>query len=778
MSCLRAAREPNQTFIFKLMQKSQPQATKGGFGVHDVLFVLFKHKWLILSLSALGLGSAAAVFYTQDPIYQSEAKLLVRYVRETGTLDTYEDIKSPGGGIRGKGDPVINTEIEILKSKDLAMEVAEALEAEKSPTSDAIPGNAALSDAAAAILGGLEVTPGQSSTVLYVTYENKNPNLPQTTLDKIVELYFKKHLEIHRSAAAFDTVAKQTEEVGAQLKQTEIKVNQLRTQTGIVSLAAATEALSSQRSKTLADLMTAKAEMAEHAASIDALEKSTGGGQRDMDTQHSNAGPAGKKTAASASPPHVVTQYKSLVELLSFLRKRDIELRIKFKSGNRLLVLNQQQIDDYESKRRALVEHYPDLANEAAAISNDPQNPQSNLIAEKARLAAIRAKIEVFEEHLKEIGEQFSREYAIGAEIEALERQRQMEEAEFRSLEANLKSARINQTLDPARMPNITLVQKPSKPVKSFDETTQKIIFGLAGGGMAIGLGLAFMMELLLDRRVKRPIEIQTRLQLPLLLTIPYIRRKDRGGPLLTHDQGMQHIGNRGNLAIPYADSEEVVFETPSKRTGHFILPYSETIRDRIIFNFEVNNVTHKPKLVAVTGLSEGAGSSTIAAGLAKSFSEIPGTKVLLVDLSSYHPEENPLFGEIPRHSLNGALHLARNTTFRENPQNLYYASATARRDDSGLTTFSPVQLYELLPHLQASEYDYIVFDMPPIDQTSRTLTMAGLMDKVLLVLDAENTSRDGLMWGYSELVKGKADVSCIFNKTRTLVPGWLIGEN
>jgi Mrp family chromosome partitioning ATPase len=263
-----------------------------------------------------------------------------------------------------------------------------------------------------------------------------------------------------------------------------------------------------------------------------------------------------------------------------------------------------------------------------------------------------------------------------------------------------------------------------------------------------------------------------------LLLSIPFIRKKERGGLLLARDADQPRIGMGEELSIPQPELEELGFETPARKTGHFILPYSETIRDRIIFNFEVNNVTHKPKLVAVTGLSEGAGASTIAAGLAKSFSEIPGMKVLLVDLSSYHPEENPLFGEIPRHTLNGALHLARNTQFKDNPQSLYYASATARRDDSGLTTFSPVHLYELMPNLQASQYDYIVFDMPPIDQTSRTLTMAGLMDKVLLVLDAEHTSRDGLLWGYSELVKGRADVSCIFNKSRSVTPGWLNGGN
>ena len=213
-------------------------------------------------------------------------------------------------------------------------------------------------------------------------------------------------------------------------------------------------------------------------------------------------------------------------------------------------------------------------------------------------------------------------------------------------------------------------------------------------------------------------------------------------------------------------------------KAGHFIHPYAETIRDRIIFNFEINNLTHKPKLVAVTGLSEGAGASTMAAGLAKSFSDMSGVKVLLVDLSSVHPEESPIFGEVHRHSLNGALQLASNDKFRETKDRLYYASATARRDDSGLTTFSPMHLYELMPQLQASDFDYIIFDMPPIDQTSRTLTMAGLMDKVLLVLDADNTSRDALKWGYSELGKGKADVSCIFNKTRSHAPSWVIGES
>ena len=745
--------------------------------MQDVLFVLFKHKWMILLLSALGFGAAAAVYFNRVPIYQSEAKLLVRYVLERGSVDPYQAQASPGGS---PGDNVINTEIEILMSNDLALEVAEKIGvATLMPESG---GKASLSDAAGGILAQLGVKAGQSNNILHVAYGNPDPELSKTVLKELVKRYFEKHLEIHRSAAAFDMVAKQTDEVRERLKQTELQLNKLKADSGILSLADANSVLSSQRAKTQDDLMEAKADFAERQASIEALGKVSGaedgsaGGDRPGNLKSSKGG-KGAKGMVDPPSPQAITEYRKDVELLAFLQKRDLELRIKFKPGNRLLSLNQQQIDTYDAQRRALVAKYPDLAAEAQVVEREPGNPKWNLIMEKARLAAISAKIEVFETHLKEIAGQFGQQYVIGAEIDEMERRKQMEDAEYRSLEVKLKNAKIDTALDPSKMPNITVVQQPTEPIKYFDDKTKKLIVGLAGGGMAGGVGLAFMIELLFDRRIKRPVEIQARLQLPLLLSIPSIRRKDRGGLMLSHESGAPRIGRGGDMELPALVGKETP-ESAVRKANHFILPYSEAIRDRIIFNFEINNVTHKPKLVAVTGLSEGAGASTIAAGLAKSFSEINGAKVLLVDLSSYHPEDNPMFGEIPRHSLDGALQLATSTKFKENAQNLYYASATARRDDSGLTTFSPMHLFELMPQLQASEFDYIIFDMPPVDQTSRTLTMAGMMDKVLLVLDAENTSRDALLWGYSELVKGRADVSCIFNKTRSPVPGWLIGEN
>jgi uncharacterized protein involved in exopolysaccharide biosynthesis/Mrp family chromosome partitioning ATPase len=754
------------------MQKPHIKEAPKGFGPQDIIFVLFKHKWMILLLTCAGLAAAAAVFLKQRPLFQSQAKLLVRYVLERSAIDPYEAQASPGGR-PGSGDNVINTEIEILSSIDLASEVAEAI-----GTDRLLPGSggsAAPSEGAGVILADLTVSTGYSNNVLHVTYSNENPQLAKEVLQEMLKRYFNKHLEIHRSAAAFDLVSKQAEEVRQKMEETERNLNKLRTESGITSLTAATEALATQRARTREDLMKTRAELAEQEARIDSLQKTLGTPDPDPAAEENQSQTA--DAVPNEVPPQIVTEYRAVLEMLAILQKRDLDLRVKWTDANRLVAQNQRQINDYENKRRSMIELHPGLTRESVVAKTESDDPMRNLDMEKARLAALSAKLGVFEEHLKEISIQFSEQYALGAEIDALERRRQMEETEFRSLETKLKDAKLDLTLDPSRMPNIEIIQRPSEPVKTFDELTRKIILGLAAGGLALGLGLAFLMELVFNRKVERSVDIQTRLQLPLLLSIPFVRRSERGGLLLGGGKrDAPRIGDKDGEWTPVEGGEELAIANQPEKNDHFILPYSETIRDRIIFNFEINNVIHKPKLVAVTGMSEGAGTSTIAAGLAKSFAEIRGVKVLLVDLSSFHPQENPIFGEIPRHSLPNALRLAQGADFRERPQNLYYANAPARRDESGLTQFTPLHLHEMMPLLHASEYDYIIFDMPPIDQTSRTLTMAGLMDKVLLVLDAQNTSREGLKWGYSELTKGRADVSCVFNKTRAHGPDWLLG--
>jgi polysaccharide biosynthesis transport protein len=206
---------------------------------------------------------------------------------------------------------------------------------------------------------------------------------------------------------------------------------------------------------------------------------------------------------------------------------------------------------------------------------------------------------------------------------------------------------------------------------------------------------------------------------------------------------------------------------------GHFIRRYSEAIRDRIGLYFELHQLTHKPKLVGVTSFSAGAGTSTLAAGLAAALSETDDGKVLLVDVNLGPGDVHPFFKGKPAYSLNAALESSE--PIDSAADNLYLArvgSSQAGPAQLGLKKF-----FDLMPNLKASEFDYIIFDMPPLTATSQTWGMAAFMDKLLLVVEAEKSNRDLVKRGYGKLMAERENVSVVLNKTRSFIPKSLDNE-
>lgn len=750
------------------MQKPHSTAAKPSFGVQDILYVLFKHKWKIVTFSLAGLAAAAAVYFTTKPTYKSEAKILIKYVLQRDALDDHEAQMEAGGR---SGEQVVNTELEIMRSLDLSGAVADRIGVER------IVGTTGgdRDDAAAAILAGLEFKPiSKGSNVVYACYQNPDPALAVEVLTEVVAEYSRRHLEIHRSVSAFDTVQEQVNEVRERLQKTEQELGKLKSESGIISVSDESLSLAAQRDRIRQDLAATEAELASQRSRVEDLEKGSGALERQASETPS------VESAPQRPGNEELELFAEITERLKLLQREDFELTAKYKEGNPLVVRSRQEIQRLKQQRQEMVEKAPGLVAEASLAGPDGNvvllDPVAVLAQARAKLRELEAKQKVYKQHQAEQEARFARLSSVGTKITDLERRKEMEDQEYRLLESKLKKARVDLTLDPSRMAGIQTLQEPSPPVRAFGEMAKKIVLGLAAAGFVAGVALAFLIELVIDRRIKRPAEIESKMQLPLLLSIPYVRPKNRGALMISNERLGEPKGEGGGSTLP-AVRDATGYHALPGRTDHFIHPYSEAIRDRIVFNFQVNNMTHKPKMMAVTGLSAGAGTSTIAAGLAKAFSEINGAKVLLVDLNSEYPDDNPMFGNKPLHSLVGALQAARNTRFKEGSQNLYLASAAARKTDPNTTAFGPMHLYELLPHFRASEFDYVIFDMPPMAQTSPTLAMAGLMDKVLLVVDGEDTSRDTLKWGYSELVKGRADVSCVFNKARSHAPRWIGGE-
>src|SRR4030081_220989 len=91
----------------------EPEAQTSGLSVHNFLSVLFKHKWKILFCTAVGIGAAFTVRSLMPAPFESQAKLLVRYVVDRSTVDALDvQAKTPGP----QSENLINSEVEILTS--------------------------------------------------------------------------------------------------------------------------------------------------------------------------------------------------------------------------------------------------------------------------------------------------------------------------------------------------------------------------------------------------------------------------------------------------------------------------------------------------------------------------------------------------------------------------------------------------------------------------------------------------------------------------------------
>ena len=187
-----------------------------------------------------------------------------------------------------------------------------------------------------------------------------------------------------------------------------------------------------------------------------------------------------------------------------------------------------------------------------------------------------------------------------------------------------------------------------------------------------------------------------------------------------------------------------------------------------------MNNLPHKPKLVGVTSCGRGAGVSSIATGVAASLSELGEGNVLLVDMNIEGGAAQQFHKGKPDCGLDSALQAEtkEKALVREN---LYVATESMRSDE--LPQVLPKRFAGLISKIRSSDYDYIIFDMPPVAETTTTFRAARLMDMMLLVVEAEKTNQDVVRRVIALLAESKANVSVVLNKTQTYVPARLHQE-
>ena len=172
------------------------------------------------------------------------------------------------------------------------------------------------------------------SSVIRIYFDAKEPALAQDVLRSLVTHYLRKHIEIHRSAGAYDFLSQQTDQVRARLAETEEELRRIKNEAGIVSVEDAKRSLLTRMAELVRELQEAEGTLAASDAKWNMLHPLM---------------PSNRDVAASTlSETNDSAQYVRGYEKLARLQDREMQLQVTFTDDSIPVQNIRAQIDEIE----------------------------------------------------------------------------------------------------------------------------------------------------------------------------------------------------------------------------------------------------------------------------------------------------------------------------------------------------------------------------------------------------------------------------------------------
>lgn len=736
------------------MHQDDADQQGGGISLEDIYFTVFRHKWMILAFVCLGAIAAALVPILRPAPYVSWGTLMVPYVidRSAAPLTTGGGTEVTSTSMGGQG--AMNSEMEILKSADVATKAAEVVGPAKILAKKG--GGDDLSSAAAVVAAGVDVENPKGTDMLVVSFKHPDKSVAQATLKALVEAYKEHSLEVHMGGKDLEAFYRsQIEDWRVKLAETDQKLRNAKQAAGVVNIEEAKKAIQTDLAKWDERLRDAQGELAERMA----IHPTQGSG-------------VAVTNADSVMPPaDKIEEYSAMLTDLNQAKKAKRELinQHHYTEINPIVQNVQTSIEKLDRQRRSMEKEFPALAGMGANVNRTGTNSFGADMADD--LSAIRrltARVTYVTTVISNIQQQASHIMDHEGNIATLQVSEDMMKTNYQSIATLVQQSLIRKDLS-AVNGNVSIVQKATPAAKDMKKL-RKLIGGAFVVLAGLGLAIAFFLDFVWNRTIRRSADVERKLHVPVFLTIPDI----------TWD---------GKLKLPWAKTEpaanvplltegegETTTAIAQWKPGEQLDSYLEGLKERLMTYFEVQNLNmKKPKLVAVTGCEKGVGVSTVASGLAAALSNTGNGSVLLVDMN----KGQGLAKSFTKGDVTRGLTEMLQTGDRDDAkiqENLYVASVE-NETEGNLSRTLPSKFNHLVPKLKASDYDYIIFDMPPVTQTSATPRLASYMDITLMVLESEKTGQQMAERANALMRAARANVAAVLNKYRPHVPARLSHE-
>jgi Mrp family chromosome partitioning ATPase len=673
------------------------------------------------------------------------------------------------------GEAILSAEIEMIRSLDSCDLVAKAIGPGK-----ILSKGQGTNDIEAAFLIQKQLVPSREkgSDVIRLVFSHPDREIVVPVLGEIIRDYQAKHDDVRRPKTGED-LSSGIDSIKAKMAEAEGRLRDEQKKVDVISLDESKKAVQTTLEKAASELNEVVMEREVTATILKAMK-----GDLPAAADSRMATSASTPAAPPEVAPAIIQEYKQDSTLLASLQAEESELLSWTTTNNKQVQAVEARIARTEKSRNQLEEKNPGLIAIKAVVANSSnptaQDPIVTYNQALLRAETLDVRYGMLTNQLAAAHERQNRILTAEATLLDLQRECELYRTTLEYYKRRQAEADANGALD-AGNTQIRSIEQPT-PARGDYMAITKLCAGILVGGLALAFGLPFFIELYLDQTLKRPLDIQNRLGVPFFISMPKLKNKfhlgalkaERIVPLLPASSGDATAADPSALATP----EVVLPAVNGNGNGnghiapweqrHALRPFFETLRDRLMTYFEVINLTHKPKLVAITSCGEGAGVTTTAAGLASALSETGEGNVLLVNMNAQDGEAHHFYRGKLTCGLEEALERDKRNAACIH-ENLFVAKDIEVNEN--LPRVLPKRFSHLVPKMRASDYDYIIFDMPPMSQISITPRLARFMDMVLLVVESEKTDRDVAKRATNLLLETKTNVGVVLNKSRDHLP-------
>ncbi|HXV64079.1 MAG TPA: Wzz/FepE/Etk N-terminal domain-containing protein [Vicinamibacteria bacterium] len=504
--------------------RDRPDPRSGmDFSLRDLLTILFRRRRpaMLFFLTVIIVVLISTIL--TPPFYQVTAAILVKTQRAETLPGTRREVT--------EGD--LNTEIEILKNRQLLEQVLLSLEQESngdsSPLGQRTPGLLARGRRwVTGLLGRprmtafeqnvlrlqrqLSISPLRNSSIIQISYESEDPEWATKVVRTLTDRYLAWRSRVFQPPQTAAFFEEQLQMAKQQLQQAEAALGEFVEKETVTMIEGPgkADAIAQQKSLALGRLDDVEKEIFETESVIRQQENTVASLSERLAQE--------PERLLSSSRQHIYPAVEEIErELVHLLLERDNLLQ-SFEEDNRL-------VRDIDRRVELAMQHREEARRRAGGIDGTDINPvhqdtKAELYAARTRLEAARGRRDVLEGQIRTLREQLDSLNRKGFTFEKLYREAKAAEEKYLFYREKHEEARISTAMDDQNLTTVSVAQEALKPLRPVGPSlTINLLLAMLLGG-AGGIIMALVLESL-DHTFTTGVDLEHKLGLPHLASVP-----------------------------------------------------------------------------------------------------------------------------------------------------------------------------------------------------------------------------------------------------------------